>query len=153
MSIKVNALPVESNPALTDYTINDSANITTKRSTWQKILNLFIASGITLSSVKDNITSAGTNLATATGLTKQYNRVDNVAPGTGVGEIITPAIGGFRMVQNNGLNNLLWYPTGTGTFYLTDGTGALGLGVPISIAPGNSAAYISYTNDVLTLLS
>lgn len=146
MSIKVNALPVESTPALTDYTINDSSSTTTKRSTWQKILDLFVG---TFHSVALGISAAGTNQATATVLTKTFNRIDTVGSGTGVKEDTTNPV--TRTVQNNGANDLLWYPNGTDQFYLTDGSGLQGAGVPYSISSGNSAKYIRYTNGQLTI--
>lgn len=150
MSVKVNALPVESNPALTDSTINDSANIVTKRTTWQKIFDLFVTGGIAGSfTVQAGIVAAGATQGTATSLTKTRNRVDTVAAGTGVVEDATNPV--TRTVQNNAANDLLWYPNGTNQFYITGGGGLQGAGVPISIAPGNSAAYVRYTNGVLTL--
>lgn len=150
MSVKVNALPVESTPALTDYTINDSASTTTKRSTWQKIFDLFAANGMGAFTFSSGISAAGTNQATATVLTKTRNRIDTVGSGTGVKEDVAAVVGMTRTIQNNGVNDLLWYPFGTNQFYET-GTGLLGAGVPITIAPGNSAAYVCYNTGELTL--
>jgi deoxyhypusine synthase len=149
MSVKVNALPVESAPVITDSTINDSANVVTKRTTWQKIYDLFFAA---FNSYASGISAAGTNQATATIITKKYNRIDTVAAGTGVVEDISAVAGKGRILQNNGVNDLLWYPFGTNQFYEIDGTGLQGAGIPTSIAPGNTAEYFPYSNGVLTII-
>lgn len=149
MSVKVNALPIESAPALTDYTINDSASVSTKRSTWQKIYDLFFS---TFNSVASGISASGTNQATATVLTKTFNRIDAVPAGSGVKEDSTNPV--TRNNQNNcGTGeDLKWYPNGTDQFYITGAGGGLqGAGVPIIIADGNSAKYIRYTNGILTI--
>ena len=144
--VDFNALPIETNPALTDYTANDSASIQLRRSTWQKIYDLFFS---TFNSVTSGISAAGTNQATATILTKTFNRIDTVGSGTGVKEDATNPV--TRTVQNNGANDLKWYPYSTDQFYLTDGSGLQGAGIPITIASGNSAKYIRYTNGQLTI--
>lgn len=102
-------------------------------------------------SSSSSITAAGTNQATATILTKKMNRVDTVAIGTGVVEDAEATAGMFRTVQNNGLNDLKWYPFGTNQFYFTDGSGLQGAGIPITIASGNSAKYFCYDNGQLTI--
>lgn len=150
MSVKVNALPIESTPALTDYTINDSASVTTKRSTWQKIFDLFVSSGIVSGTYLSGISAAGTNQATATTISKTFNRIDTVAAGTGVKNSAASVAGETRTVQNNGANDLLWYPFGTEQFYIT-GSGLQGASVPITIASGNSAKYIVYNVGQLTI--
>lgn len=151
MSIKVNALPIQTAPSLTDYTINDTASLTTERSTWQKILDLFVANGVAPVTVLSGIVAAGVNQAGATILTKTRNRVDTVPAGSGVKEDTTNPV--TRTVQNNcGTGqDLKWYPNGTDQFYITGGSGLQGAGVAITIADGNSAAYIRYNNGVLTL--
>lgn len=149
MSVKVNALPVESTPALTDYTINDSASVTTKRSTWQKIYDLFFA---TFHSSASSISAAGATQAGATILTKTFNRVDTVAAGTGVKEDATAIAGDRGIVQNNGANDLLVYPFGTNQFYEIDGTGLQGAGIPSSVAPGNTLEYFCYNAGILTII-
>lgn len=55
------------------------------------------------------VTAAGTNQATATPLTADFNYVNSVASGTGV-SLPTPKIGNLITVVNNGANTLLVYP-------------------------------------------
>src|SRR3972149_5459588 len=151
MSVKVNALPVEANPALTDSTINDSVNIVTKRTTWQKIFDWVVTSGIMSGTYASGISAAGVSQATATAISATFNRVDSVAAGTGVKNSAASVAGETRMVQNNGANDLLWYPFGADQFYLTDGSGLQGASVPITIASGNSAKFICYNAGQLTI--
>lgn len=98
-----------------------------------------------------DISAAGTNQATATILTKAKNRIDTVALGTGVVNNSTATVGFDRTVQNNGANDLLWYPFGTNQFYQI-GTGLLGAGTPITIAAGNQARVFCYDAGQLTLI-
>ncbi len=150
-SVKVNALPIEVAPLLGDRTINDSLNLTTKTSTWQSILNLFNANGVPVITSAQGIVAAGTNQATATALTKNLNRVDTVGVGEGVKDAVTALAGYSRTVQNNGANDLLWYPFGANQFYEV-GSGAMAAGSPITIAPGNQASYFCYASGQLTLI-
>ena len=145
--IQVNALPVENSPAMTDSTVTDTGNIVTKRTTWQKIYNLFY--GIIFSQAS-GITATGTNQATARVLNKVNNRIDTVSAGTGVVEDAAAAIGNTRLVQNNGANDLFYYPFGTNQFYQI-GSGALGAGNPITIAPGNQVSVFCYNSNELTI--
>jgi len=144
--VDFNALPIETNPALTDYTANDSASVQLRRTAWQKIYDLFFA---TFNSVASGISAAGTKRETATILTKTFNRVDTVGSGAGVVEDSSNPV--TRTVQNNGANDLKWYPYSTDQFYLTDGSGLQGASVPITIASGNSAKYIRYSANQLTI--
>ncbi len=101
---------------------------------------------------EDAIVAAGTTQGTATTITKRHNRVDTVPAGSGVVEDATNP--DHRVIQNNcGTGeDLKWYPNGTQQFYRTGaGGGLLGSGVPIIIADGNSAAYIRYSANVLTI--
>lgn len=145
--IQVNALPVENTPAMTDSTITDTGNITTKRTTWQKIYNLFYA---LMYSQASGIAAAGTDQGTATPLTKVNNRIDTVAAGTGVVENAAAAIGNTRLVQNNGTNALLYYPFGTNQFFQL-GTGLLGAGVPLTVDAGNQVSVFCYNSNELTI--
>lgn len=151
MSIKVNALPVEAAPLISDSTINDSGNLVTKRTTWQKVFDLFVATGIMNGTYLSGIAAAGANQATATALTNNMNRIDTVALGTGVKNAVTEPAGFTRTVQNNGANDLLWYPFGANSFYEIGGVGLIGASTPIIIAPGNQASVMAYTAGVLTL--
>ena len=150
MSIKVNQLPIQTTPALTDYTINDTGSTVTERSTWQKIFDLFVSSGIISGTYLSGISAAGANQAAATSVSRTFNRIDTVSVGTGVKNSASSAGGEVRTVQNNGANDLLWYPFGTEQFYLS-GTGLLGASTPITIASGNSAKYVCYNAGQLTL--
>ncbi len=154
MGTKVKDLVIETAPALTDYTTNErigGPGIQPKIVLWQKILDMFISGGVGQMTVLSGIVAAGANQAGATVITKTRNRVDTVPPGSGVVEDGTNPV--TRTVQNNcGTGeDLKWYPNGTDQFYRTGGTGLLGAGVPITIADGNSAQYIRYSNGILTL--
>ncbi len=145
--IKVNQLPTQTSPSLTDYTINDTASTTTERSTWQKIKNLFQGSDAQAS----GITAAGTIQGDATTISKDFNRVDTVASGTGVVNAATETAGFARTVQNNGANDLNWYPYFGSAFYII-GSGAMSANAPIVIASGNQASVRAYANGVLTII-
>lgn len=151
MGIKVKNLPVEITPALTDSTINDSANVTTKITTWQSVLNLFIANGVQKNDVLPGISAAGTNQSTATILTKTFNRVDTVASGTGVKNDVSATVNFRRTIQNNGANDLLYYPF-LGNNFLFIGSAPLAANVPITISPGNQASVLCYTNGECTII-
>jgi hypothetical protein len=61
-------------------------------------------------SVNNNIIAAGTNLATATALTKNINVVTDVGVDTGVK--LPTAVAGYRLlIRNSGLNNVKLYPS------------------------------------------
>lgn len=152
MSVKVNELPIELTPSLTDSTINDTGNVTTKRTTWQKVFDLFVASGISANETYAKaIVAAGTNQATATTLSVTVNRIDTVASGTGVKNVASEAAGFRRTVQNNGANDLVYYPFLGSNFYII-GSGALGANSGVTIAPGNQVSVIAYSTGELTLI-
>lgn len=144
---KVNALPVVTTIGGSAYVIVDDGT-TTSRMT---IDNFLSATSTTPATYASGIAAAGTNQATATLLTVTKNRVDTVGANTGVVENATTLAGYTRTVQNNGANDLNWYPFGTNQFYII-GSGLQGAGTPIVIAPGNQATYLAYTNGVLTLI-
>ena len=151
---KYRLLPINNSPALTDYTTVQqvsTSRVQPERTLWQKIYDLFVSSGMSEMTVASGIIAAGTMQGDATEITKTRNRVDTVPTGSGVVEDATNPV--TRTVQNNcGTGeDLLWYPNGTDQFYGTGGTGLLGAGVPITIADGNSAAYVRYSTGVLTL--
>ncbi len=144
--IKVNALPLETNPLITDSTINDSGNVTTKRTTWQSVFNMFFSS-----LPASGISAAGTNQATATILTKEINRIDTVGVGTGVIDNAAPTVGFKRTVQNNGANDLLYYPFLGKRFYVI-GAGLMAVNAPITIGSGNQVSVICYNANETTLI-
>lgn len=152
MSTKVKDLQTEGSPALTDYVISErigGPGIQPRKTLLQKVYDLFVSSGIGEFTVADGIAAAGTVQGDATPITKTRNRVDTVAPGTGVVEDATAPK--TRTVQANGANNLKWYPNGTDQFYVTGGTGLLGAGIPVTVGPGNSLSYVRYSAGVLTI--
>ena len=151
---KAKDLTVNSTPALTDYTINETiggSGVQPNIALWQKIFDLFVASGIMSGTYASGISAAGTDQATATSLTVTKNRIDTVASGTGVKNSATEVAGFSRTVQNNGANDLLWYPFGTNQFYII-GSGLQGASTPITISPGNQSSVIAYTAGVLTII-
>ena len=154
MGTKVKNAVIESTPALTDWTLNErigGAGKQPRRTLWQTIFDMFVSNGMGQMTVLSGIVAAGANQAGATILTKTRNRVDTVPAGSGVVEDGTNPV--TRTVQNNcGTGeDLKWYPNGTDQFYVTGGGGLQGAGAAITIADGNSAAYVRYTNGVLTL--
>ena len=154
MGTKVKDLTIETAPALTDYAINErvgGAGVQPKRATWQLILDLFVASGLVSETYLSGISAAGTNQATATTISKTFNRIDTVAAGTGVKNVATEPAGFRRTVQNNGANDLVWYPFLGSNFYV-NGTGASAANAGITISPGNQASVIAYTAGELTLI-
>ena len=112
--------------------------------------DLFTQIGLPISYEKA-IVAAGVDETDATPVTKAYNRVDTVAAGTGVVNDILEEAGEKRTVQNNGANDLNWYPFLGSNFYI-NGTGAMAANDPIVIAPGNQASYIVYANGELTII-
>lgn len=151
MGTKVKDLQDESAPALTDYAINErvgGAGVQPKKATWQQIYDMFLAAGMGEVTAEDGIAAAGTTQGTATEITKTHNRVDTVGANSGVVEDATDPI--TRTVQNNGANDLKWYPNGTDEFYIP-GSGLQGAGIPVTIASGNTAKYIRYSTGVLTI--
>lgn len=151
MGTKVKDLAIETAPVLTDYAINERVGgpgIQPKRTLWQTVFNLFVASGMGQITVQDGISAAGTTQGTATTITKTHNRIDTVGANSGVVEDSTDPV--TRTVQNNGANDLKWYPYSTNQFYIP-GSGLQGAGIPITIAAGNSAKYIRYSTGVLTI--
>lgn len=154
MGTKVKNAIIESNPAITDWTLNErigGAGKQPRRTEWQTIFDMFVSAGMGQVTAQSGIVAAGANQAGATEITKTRNRVDTVPAGSGVVEDETNPV--TRTVQNNcGTGeDLKWYPSGTAQFYRTGGIGLLGAGIPIIIADGNSAQYIRYNNGVLTL--
>lgn len=150
MATKVKNLQVEATPVLTDSVILErigGPGIQPKLTLLQKIFDLFSVSTSSLS----GISAAGTNQSTATALTKNKNRIDTVSSGTGVKDSVTAVSGYTRTVQNNGVNDLLWYPFGTNQFFIL-GSGLQGAGTPMSIAPGNEITVFCYDAGQLTLI-
>lgn len=155
MGTKVKDLTIETAPALTDYAINErvgGAGVQPKRTTWQKIFDLFVASGISAAETYAKaISAAGTNQATATTLSANVNRIDTVASGTGVKNVAQEAAGFRRTVQNNGANDLVYYPFLGSNFYI-NGSGAMAANAGITIVPGNQVSVIAYSTGELTLI-
>jgi len=103
--------------------------------------------------VKSGIVAAGTDKDDAKIITKKINRVDTVASNTGVINGSLEKVGRRRIVQNNGVNELFWYPfLGSKFIELDPPTPALGINEPIIIAPGNQESYVVYTEGELTLI-
>lgn len=154
MGTKVKDLTVETAPVLTDYTLNErigGPGVQPKITLWQKIYDMFVATGLVVETYISGIAAAGTTQGTATTISYTLNRVDTVASGTGVKNLATEAAGFKRTVQNNGANDLKWYPF-LGSLFYVNGTGAMAANAPITIAPGNQASVIAYTAGVLTLI-
>jgi len=154
MGTKFKNATTEIAPALTDYALNERVGgpgKQPKKTLWQKIYDLFVTSGMGEFTVADGIVAAGTVQGDATEITKTRNRVDTVPAGSGVVEDATNPV--TRTIQNNcGTGeDLLWYPNGTDQFYITGGAGLQGAGTPVTIADGNSKAYVRYSAGVLTL--
>lgn len=98
-----------------------------------------------LSGSESGIIAAGATQVTATLLTKFINRVDTVPVGSGV-RAQDATVGYRQTVQNNGAEDLLFYPALGNNF--------LGQAVndPITIASGNQATVYSYNSGELTLI-
>ena len=92
------------------------------------------------------ISAGGAAQGNATIITKKRNRIDTVPAGTGVVNDIAETIGFMRTVQNNGANDLLWYPF-LGSNFLGQAAN-----IPILIAAGNQATVFCYNNRELTLI-
>ncbi len=153
VKIKVKDLNIESSPLLTDYAINErpgGTGIQPKLVTWQDILTLFIANSLSTTG-ESGIIPAGANQATATVLTSSKNRVDTVTAGTGVKDDIAPTVGFTRLIQNNGANDLNYYPFLGARFYAV-GTGLMAINSPVVIAPGNQVEVYCYDDGVLTFI-
>lgn len=152
---KVKDLAIEVAPVITDYAINErvgGAGVQPKRTLWQKIFDMFVASGMGVRTYLAGIVAAGVDQATATALTKTLNRVDTVPAGTGVVNSAAEGAGFERTVQNNNaVEDLLWYPFVGSRFYII-GTGLMAIDAPITIGAGNQASAIAYTAGVLTLI-
>lgn len=97
------------------------------------------------------ISAAGTTQATATTLSKLYNRIDTVAAGTGVKPDVTASIGFKQTVQNNGANDLVFYPFLGNNFY-TIGSGASAVNAGVTIAVGNQVTVYCYDAGILTFI-
>jgi hypothetical protein len=91
--------------------------------------------------VTGGITAAGTNQATATVLTGQFNVVTTVAAGTGV-TLPAATIGAHCLVRNSGANALLVYPAGTAAI------NAQAASAPTTVAV-NSTAYFEAQTALL----
>ena len=80
-------------------------------------------------------------------LTKQYNRVDEVAANADSVKPSIPATVGYRQtVQNNGANDLDYFPA-VGDNFLGQA-----VNLPITIAAGNQIGVFCYEDGVLTLI-
>lgn len=147
MSVKVNALPSEINPALTDNTINDSGNTTTKRTTWQKILNLFIANGVAISTYEKGITAhAGGGQSLAYILTKTKSRVDTTVTDLDSVKFTTANAGSEQEVYNYGSADMNVYPASGDNFL------GMSANVPILVVNGNSLKVFCFETGTWTLL-
>lgn len=92
------------------------------------------------------IASAGTNQATATALTKVYNRVDTVTAGQGV-KLPAAVLNTRYTVQNKGAgDDLLVYPA-SGDKFLDETVNA-----PETVAGGNQITVICYVAGEWTLV-
>ena len=88
----------------------------------------------------------------ATELEDDYNRIDTVGSANASVKPDVIATPGFKQtVQNNGTNDLNYYPPLGNRFYVT-GSGAMSINAPISISPGNQVTVICYDNGVLTFV-
>lgn len=154
MGTKVKDLTVESAPVLTDYTINErvgGAGVQPKKTLWQTIFNLFVSAGMAAGTYAKNITATGTNQATAATLSNAINRIDTVGAGTGVVNAALEAAGFDRIVQNNGANDLVYYPF-LGSNFFVIGVGAMATNAGITIAPGNQVRVKAYASGELTFI-
>ena len=112
--------------------------------------DLFTQIGLPTSYQK-GVIAAGTDKTNATPINKAYNRIDTVAAGTGVVNDILEVAGEKRTVQNNGVNDLNYYPFLGSNFYV-NGTGAMAADAPMVISPGNQVSYIAYEDGELTII-
>lgn len=104
-------------------------------------------SGLTITSQAGITAFAGGGQVGATPLTKNYNRVDTVgAVNASVIPSVTATVGFFQMVQNNGANDMVYYP------FLGNNFVGFATNIGITIAPGNSVVVFCYTTGELTLI-
>lgn len=103
-------------------------------------------SSVIIQTLAAGISAAGTNQETATVVSKTRNRIDIVAAGTGVKPSVSATVGFFQTIQNNGANDLLYYP------FLGDNFLGAAANAPITIAAGNQVTVIAYITGELTLI-
>lgn len=108
-------------------------------------------SSVIIQTFTSGITAAGANQATATIVSKTRNRIDTVAAGTGVVPDRTAVSGFFQTIQNNGANDLLYYPFSGDHFYVI-GSGAMAADAPVTIASGNEVTVLAYNDGELTII-
>src|SRR3990167_3029804 len=90
---------------------------------------------------------AGGGQTGATALTKRNNRIDTVASsGDSVKPNVNATVGFSILIQNNGANNLDFFPA------VGDTIAGNAINTAISIAAGNQAMLFCYTNSQLTLI-
>lgn len=104
-----------------------------------------------LTGLSDGLAAAGATQATATAVSVATGRIDTVAAGTGVKPSVTATKGFRQTIQNNGANDLNYYPFLGNNFY-TIGSGASAANAPVVIAPGNQVSVICYTAGTLTII-
>lgn len=112
---------------------------------FEDLIDTLSASGI-LSGSAVALTATGTNQATALALTKAINRLDTVAASTGAKAGVTATPGFKQTIQNNGANDVVYYPFLGNNIYVV-GTGALAANAGVTIAPGNQITAYCYEGD------
>lgn len=113
---------------------------------------LALVGSITLNTSEQGIISLGTNQATATLLTVNYNRVDTVAPGTGVKPNVTATVGFKQTTQNNdSADDLKYYPF-LGNNIIEIGETPLAANIPYVIAAGTQLTVFCYAAGELTII-
>lgn len=108
--------------------------------------------GIIIETSQDAIVAAGNDQATATPLDWNLNRVDFVDPGTGVKyNFAVLAVSPKQTMQNNGLNDVLYYPH-LGMAFYTVGSGVHNINDPVTVAPGGQVTVFPYSPSILTFI-
>jgi hypothetical protein len=118
------AIPDGTAESLTGTTLSSSI-VSSSLSSFADLITLGTAVGIV---------AAGTDLATATVLSKNINVISTVATGTGIR--FPSAVAGYRLlIRNSGFNNLNLYPSAGAS--INDGAE----GDPVTIEPGAALEY------------
>ena len=116
--------------------------------TQQEFIDLIdtLANNGTLVGSAAGLTATGTNQATALVITSAKNRIDTVAAGTGVKPNQTAAVGFSQTVQNEGANDLAYFP------FLGDNILGQAVNTSVTISAGNQLTVFCYTAGELTLI-